>query len=145
MLKDYREENGTQARSLEPKESLEPLQVDYFLINVDGAIPTDYGHSGMGTLIRDNDLKFIAAMCKPLSGRFGVEETEAIAMEQGSVLAKELRLERVRIVGDSLQTIQAIEQEEVRCAVGHIVAGIVREMRSFADVKVKHIGRTGNK
>ena len=59
-------------------------------------------------------------------------------------LAKELGLEWVLIVGDSLQTIQAIEQEEVNGAVGHIVARIVQEMRSFADVKVKHIGRTGN-
>ena len=46
---------------------------------------------------------------------------------------------------ETLQTIQAIEKEEVRGAVGHIVARIVQEMRSFADVKVKHIGRTGNK
>lgn len=28
---------------------------------------------------------------------------------------------------------------------GHIVARIVQEMRNFADVKVRHIGRTGNK
>ena len=87
---------------------------------------------------------FIAVMCKTLSGRFGVEETEAIAMEQGLMLAKELGLVRVLIVGDSLQTIQAIEKE-VRGAIGHIVAGILQEMRSFADVKVKHIGRMGNK
>ena len=94
MVKDYREADGTQARSLEPKgSSLEQLQDDYFLINVDGAIPTGYGHSGIGILIRDKDLKFIAAMCKPLSGRFGVEENEAIAMEQGLVLAKGLGLE----------------------------------------------------
>ena len=146
MVKDYRVAVGTQARFLEPKgSSLEQLQDNYFLINVDGAIPIGYGHSGIGILIWDKRLRFIAAMCKPLSRRFGVEETEAIAMEQGLVLAKELGLERVLMVGDSLQTVQAIEKEEVRGAVGHIVAGIVQEMRNFADVKVRHIGRTGNK
>ena len=41
--------------------------------------------------------------------------------------------------------VQAIEKEEGRSAVGHIVSGIVQEKRSFADVKVKHIGRMGNK
>ena len=52
MVKDYREADGTQARSLEPKgSSLEQLQDDYFLINVDVAIPTSYGHSGIGILI----------------------------------------------------------------------------------------------
>nr|POE60716.1 hypothetical protein CFP56_55632 [Quercus suber] len=146
MVKDYRVAVGTQARFLEPKgSSLEQLQEDYFLINVDGAIPTGYGHSGIGILIRDKRLRFIAAMCKPLSGRLGVEETEAIAMEQGLVLAKMLGLERVLVVGDSLQTVQAIVKEEVRGAVGHLVAGIVQEMRNFADVKVRHIARTGNK
>nr|XP_023892516.1 uncharacterized protein LOC112004493 [Quercus suber] len=125
MVKDYRVAVGTQARFLEPKgSSLEQLQEDYFLIN---------------------RLRFIAAMCKPLSGRLGVEETEAIAMEQGLVLAKMLGLERVLVVGDSLQTVQAIVKEEVRGAVGHLVAGIVQEMRNFADVKVRHIARTGNK
>ena len=146
MVKDYRVAVGTQARFLEPKgSSLEQLQDNYFLINVDGAIPIGYGHSGIGILIWDKRLRFIVAMCKPLSGRFGVEETEATTMEQGLVLAKELGLERVLMVGDSLQTVQAIEKEEVRGAVGHIVAGIVQEMRNFADVKVRHIGRTGNK
>ena len=46
---------------------------------------------------------------------------------------------------ETLQTVQAIENEEVRGAVGHIVARIVQEMRNFADVKVRHIGRTSNK
>lgn len=61
---------------------------------MDGAIPIGYGHSGIGILIRDKRLRFIATMCKPLSGRSRIEETEAIAMEQGLVLAKELVLEQ---------------------------------------------------
>nr|POF11987.1 hypothetical protein CFP56_47247 [Quercus suber] len=83
MVKDYREANCIRAKSQEPKEnSLYPLPNDYFLINVDGAIPTKYGHSGIGIIIWDKDLKFTSAMCKPLSERFGVEETEAIALEK---------------------------------------------------------------
>ena len=67
----------------------------------------------------------------PLQGRYSVEETEAIAVEQGFVLAKKFGLERVIIESDSLLTFQAVEANDVRRAVGHIVKGILQSLRSF--------------
>ena len=43
----------------------------------------------------------IAAVSMPLLKRNSVEEIEAIAVEQGLVLAKELGLEKIIIEGDS--------------------------------------------
>ena len=58
-----------------------PPPKDVYLINVDGAIPAMEGNSGIGVIVRDWNNQVVAALSMPLSGRFVVEETEAIAME----------------------------------------------------------------
>nr|POE92492.1 hypothetical protein CFP56_37937 [Quercus suber] len=60
----------------------------------------------------------------PLPGRYFVEDIEAITVEQGLVLDKELGLEKIIVEGDSLLTIQAVETMDVRGVVGHIIKGI---------------------
>ncbi|KAL0011992.1 hypothetical protein SO802_007100 [Lithocarpus litseifolius] len=104
-----------------------------------------HGHSGVGVIVRDWERRVVAANCLPLSGRMTVEETEAIAMEQGIILAKNLGLEKTIFEGDSMQTIQAIEAKEVRSVAGHIVRGILQNLPSFQEARVRHIGREGNK
>ena len=52
-------------------------------------------------------------------------------MEQGFVLAKKFGLERVIIESDFLLTVQAVEANGVRGAVGYIVKGIVQSLCSF--------------
>nr|XP_023880943.1 uncharacterized protein LOC111993330 [Quercus suber] len=103
----------------------------FFKINVDGAIPSIEGHSGVGVIIIDWERKVVAAKCLPLSGRMVVEETEAIAMEQGMIPAKNLGLEMTIFEGDSLQTIQAIEAKEVRSVIGHIVSSCLQNLPIF--------------
>ena len=103
----------------------------FFKISVDGVVPSIEGHFGVGVIIRDWERKVVAAKCIPLLGRMAMEETEAIAMEQGIILTKNLGLEKTIFEGDSMQTIQAIEAKEVRSVVGHIVRGILQNLPSF--------------
>ena len=56
----------------------------------------------------------IVVVSMPFLRRYSVEETEAIAVEQGLVLAKELGLEKIIIEGDSLLIIQVVEAMDVR-------------------------------
>ena len=81
----------------------------------------------------------------PLSGRMAVEETKAIVMEQGMILAKKLGLEKTIFEGDSLQTIQAIEAKEMRSVVGYILRSCLQNLPSFQEARVRHISRDGNK
>ena len=74
-----------------------------------------------------------------------MEETEAIAMEQGMILAKNLGFENTIFYGDSLQTIQAIEAKEVRSVIGHIVSSCLQILPCFQKARVRHISRDGNK
>ena len=146
MIKEFK---GTRSWDINSPQRNEkawtPPPVGFFKINVDGAVPSVDGHSGVGVVIRDWERKVVAAKCLPLSGRIVVEETEAIAMEQGMILAKNMGLERTIFEGDSLQTIQAIEAKEVRSVIGHIVKSCLQNFPSFQEARIRHISREGNK
>ena len=115
MIEDFKKANGLDFKhKMDKKDHWEPPPVGFYIINVDGAIPLANGHSGIGIIVRDSDCRFFAAMSMPLQGRYSVEETKAIAVEQGCVLAKKLGLERVIIESDSLLTIQVVETNVVR-------------------------------
>ena len=61
------------------------------------------------------------------------------------MLAIKLGLERVILESDSLLTVQAVEANDVRGAVGHFVKGIVQSFYNFQESKIRHINRTSNK
>ncbi|XP_030930729.1 uncharacterized protein LOC115956517 [Quercus lobata] len=146
LIEDFKEANiqiiekkGTKDRAWKPPPK------DVYLINVDGAIPAKEGNSGIGVIIRDWNNQVVAALSKPLSGRFAVEETEAIAMEQGIVLAKELGLNQIILEGDSMQTVQAICNKDVWGVAGHIIHGILEGMNGFIYAEARYICRNSNK
>ena len=129
MIEDFKEANGLDFKhKMDKKNHWEPPLVGFYIINVDGAIPLANGHLGIEIIVRDSDSRFFAATSMPLQGRYSVKETEAIAMEQRCVLAKKLGLERVIIESDSLLTVQAVEANDVRGAIGHIVKSIVQSL-----------------
>ena len=81
----------------------------------------------------------------PLSGKFVVEETKALAMEKGAILAMELGLENVILERDSLQTIQTVKDKDCKGLAGNIISGIKLEMSKFRMTEVRHISRNRNK
>ena len=74
----------------------------------------------------------------PLSGKFAVEETKALAMENGAILAMELGLENVILERDSLQTIQTVKDIDCKGLAGNIISGIILEMSKFRMTEVRH-------
>ncbi|KAF3954066.1 hypothetical protein CMV_020539 [Castanea mollissima] len=146
MVEDFQTANKIAATG-KKKQTREwrPPPKDFFLINVDGAIPAVDGHSEIGIVIWDWESQIVAAVNMPLSGKFAVEETEALAMEKGVSLAFELGLEKVILEGDSLQTIQVVRDKDCRGMTSHIIAGIIHELSKFRVAKVRHINRNGNK
>ena len=146
LIEDFKEANIQIIKQKETKDrAWKPPPKYVHLINVDGAIPAMEGNSGIGVIIRDWNNQVVAALSMPLSGRFAVEETEAIAMEQGIVLAKELGLNQIILEGDSMQTIQAICSKDVWGVAGHIIHGILQGMNGFNYAEVRYICRNSNK
>ena len=93
MVEDFKTANNSSATTKEKqlREWRPPLE-GFFLINVDNAIPAEDGHSGIGIVIWDWESKIAVAVSMPLSRKFAVEETEALVMEKGAILAMELGL-----------------------------------------------------
>ena len=146
MVEDFKTANNLSVVGKEKEiKEWRPPPEGIFLINVDGAIPAEDGHSGVGVIIWDWESQIVAAMSMPLSGKFAVEETEALAMEKGVILALELGLENVILERDSLQTIQAVKDKECKGMTGHIISGIIHEMSKFKMAEARHINRNGNK
>ena len=134
MIEDFKEANGLKIKHMgDKKDHWEPPLVGYYTINVDGAIPLANGHSGIGVVVRDSDSRFVAALSLPLQGRYSIEETEVAAVEQGCVLAIKLGLEKVILESNSLLTIQTIETNDVKGAVGHFMKGIVQSFCNFQE------------
>ena len=103
MLSDYRE--AVKFCWLDPSAYevrwKKPL-AGVFKINTDGATADDGRRSSIGVVIRDFRREMAAALCRVLPSCFLVDETEALAIEAGIMLARELDLHQVIVESDSL-------------------------------------------
>ena len=86
----------------------------------------------------------IAASNKVLNGAFAAEVTEALAVEEGVRLAKELELPQVIIESGSIVVVEAISSGNCNGVLGSLVQGSLELLRSFKSWKVKHLKRVYN-
>ncbi|KAK7849904.1 putative ribonuclease h protein [Quercus suber] len=119
-----------------------PLGV--FKINVDGATSDQGRNSSIGVIIRDSNGLVVAALNKYLPGRFAADQVEALALEQGILLAGDLQLSRVILECDELAVIQALNDNSTGNELGHILQGIRRVSESFEFCTFQHVNRTFN-
>ena len=69
MIKEFKGIGGWEINSNQRSEKVwTPPPVGFFKINVDGAVPSVDGHSGVGVVIRDWERKVIAAKKSPSIG-----------------------------------------------------------------------------
>ncbi|KAK9986583.1 hypothetical protein SO802_031534 [Lithocarpus litseifolius] len=115
-----------------------------FKINVDGATSDQGRNSSIGVIIRDCNGQVVAAFSKYLLGRFAAEQVEALAMEQGILLAQELRLSRVILESDALAVIQAINDNSTGSDLGHLLQGIQLVRETFESCTFKYLNRDLN-
>ncbi|XP_075645579.1 uncharacterized protein LOC142616661 [Castanea sativa] len=116
-----------------------------FKINSDWATVDDGRRSSIGVIIRDYRGVTVAALCRVLPGRFTVEETEALAIEAGILLAKELDLQQIIIESDSLSVVNSIWSKDSSGGFSHIVNGILSSLDEFSSWQIWHLKRDFNK
>ena len=81
----------------------------YFKVNVDGASPLDgNGTFGVGAIVRNNEGKVVAALCKALPSIYPAEWTKLFALEQGIFLAQQMAISKVIFESDAALAIQAV-------------------------------------
>ena len=82
---------------------------------------------------------------KVLPGQYTSLETEFIALQEGVLLARELKLSHVIIESDSLIAIQSLQALNIEGGVGHLCQGILNLIDSFRSWIFKHLKRDYNK
>ena len=74
-----------------------------------------------------------------------MDETEALAVEAGILLARELDLQHIIIESDSLATVQRILSTDYSGGLGHIVNGIVNLLNGFAGWQIRYLNKDFNR
>ncbi|KAL0010764.1 hypothetical protein SO802_005872 [Lithocarpus litseifolius] len=115
-------------------------------INVDGAFFPTKKLAGIGVVIRDQQGRLFAALCRKIRAQMGVLEIEAKAYEAGILFARHLGLKNGVLEGDSLIVSNALKQAaQPPTSVAAIVEGINVLSSDVGVVAYSHVRRTGNK
>ena len=118
---------------------------DFHKINVDGASLDDGRWSSIGVVIRNCKGEAVVALSKMLPGQYTSLEIEFIALQEGVLLARELKLSQVIIESDSLIAIQSLQALNTEGGLGHLCQGIINLTDSFRSWIFKHLKRDYNK
>ena len=102
--------------------------------------------SGIGVIARDDQGVVVAAMSKKLELPLRPLEIEAKAMEQATIFAKDISLQKVIFESDSLLVCSAIRGEsDPSPAIANIIAGTIHHMQMLSQFETRHTRREGNK
>ena len=113
-------------------------------MNVDGATSVDGRNSNARVVIRDSCGAVIAACCKYFQGHFSVAKVEALAVECGILLARDMKISQVIIESDAACIVSHINDKLVDGFLGHLYQGITAFLNSFSSWRIKHVKREYN-
>ena len=122
-----------------------PPPCGLFIVNVDGATSQDHRPLSIGAIIRNSKGLVIAVMSKTLPAQFLVEEVEAIALENGVLLALEMNLTDVIVESDSLLVVQYVQKKEIYGALSHIIQGMLSALSVFRSWRIQLLKRESNR
>ena len=115
-------------------------------INTDGATFCQERGAGLGVVIRDGDGVFITGLSRRTLGCFSAEVIEALAIQEGCLLAKDMGLSHIVIESDAQSVVQAVQMGRYEGpSVGNIIQSIVELLSSFPQGQIKYCPRESNK
>ena len=81
-------------------------------VNWDAAIDVHYNKIGVRVIVQDAKGFVLATMCTSVSFISNLVVAEVVVARKASVFCRELRIQRVYLVGDELKIVLALHQEE---------------------------------
>ncbi|XP_075661709.1 uncharacterized protein LOC142631428 [Castanea sativa] len=131
--KDVADEFLPPSRGLAPvRTKWRPPRHGVYKINVDGAVFIGLKSCGIRVVIRNKGGQIIGALSKNLPLPLGALEVEAIAMEEGLTLARDLGLWEVELESDAQVVVKAVTRAESGpSSIMKVVEGIRMGLSSF--------------
>ena len=122
-----------------------PPKPGWYKVNTDGATFDDIKCFGVGVVIRNERGEIMGALSKKFMLPLGGLEAEAKAIEDGVVLAWDLRLKDIIIESDALLVTNYLGKQSVMpSSIRKVVEGILEGLRKFNAWDVNHTRRSGN-
>jgi ribonuclease HI len=114
-------------------------------VNFGAALVKKQGRMGLGVVLWDSRGTMLAARCVARDGCLAPAAAEVMALLLAIRSCHELNLSRVHFEGDAKSVIYAMNSEEVDCGwMGHIIANIKLELRTFQQWQLTFTRREGN-
>ncbi|KAI9191588.1 hypothetical protein LWI28_010488 [Acer negundo] len=117
----------------------------YLKLNTDVAVKPNSNFIGIGAVIRDGDGKVITALSKPFPSFFDAELGELLAVREGLLLAKTLKLSMHLVEMDARNASSAINSlTSLASSAGCIIDDIKALCKDVGVLKCQAIPRSGN-
>ena len=116
----------------------------FLKVNTDAVTFEDGRYSCIGVVIRDNMVEVLAASSKVLPTSFSAEISEALAIQEGMLLAPEMEVSHAIFEFNALSVIQTINDGIHSGELGHIIQNIREVSSSFIWCSFQHLKREGN-
>ena len=122
-----------------------PPKPGWYKVNTNGATFDDIKCFRVGVVIRNERGEIMGALSKKFMLPLGGLEAEAKAIEDGVVLAWDLRLKDIIIESDALLVTNYLGKQSVMpSSIRKVVEGILEGLRKFNAWDVNHTRRSGN-
>ena len=106
---------------------------------MDGASCLDSSTSSSGVIIWDSSGHITATLSRPLPVYYSPDAAEAIALENGIILAHKMNIPRVLLELDSLSTVLYVCAQKTDGPLGHIFNGIHSSLFNFCSWSHHHL------
>ena len=122
-----------------------PPKPGWYKVNTDEATFDDIKCFGVGVVIRNERGEIMGGLSKKFMLPLGGLEAEAKAVEDGVVLAWDLRLKDIIIESDALLVTNYLGKQSVMLSsIRKVVEGILEGLRKFNAWDVNHTRKSGN-
>ena len=123
-----------------------PPTFPWYKVNVDAAVFSHLGVTGISVIIRDHFGSVIAALSKRLPLPLAPLEAEVKALDEATVFTWEIRVKDVIFETNSATICHAIESPtNAPISISIVVSILCSRLREFRTFQASHVGHQGNK
>lgn len=143
--KEVKQNREGQSRpSQSARQTWTPPRRGSYKVNVDGAVFKELGCCEVGVVIRNEEGQVMGAMSKRVELPLKALETEAKALEEGIIFARDLSLRNISVESDAQVVVKSFNVQSPASSIQKVIEGIKLDLSGFDSWEVNHVCRTRN-